>query len=207
MNEAEKLEFEIEVDDKGLIRITDEVQKAAKIVPGSIVTIRMKIIQGGEEIPEGVCEVAPKKFEFTDELDEEGYLRVPEMVKKAAGISAGSIAEVSVEHVLGREVKLAVHKFEFVDEVDEEGRLRVPEMTKKAARISAGNILSIRLKHVLETEGKPVDLLVENVDKFDFASKVDDEGRVTIPKDLQRSIPIASGNILTVRVENILDSE
>jgi bifunctional DNA-binding transcriptional regulator/antitoxin component of YhaV-PrlF toxin-antitoxin module len=208
MNEAEKLEFEADVDSEGRIRISEAVQKSARVKPGSIVTARIKTLLDRERKPiEGpACELVDK-FEFTDQVDDEGHIRIPDTIKKAALISPGSIVRTSIEHVLDIEEKPDVYKFEFVDKVDDENRIRIPDAIKKAALISPGSVVSIRLKHVLDTENKPVEILVEEVDKFDFTAEVDDEGRISIPETMQKSVPLSPGSIVSVRMEHVLDTK
>jgi len=208
MSEVEKLGFESEVDEKGRIKITDEVQKAANIVPGSIVTIKMDPILDVDKKPVEIPANEPKHFEFIDKTDEEGRLKIPDLIEKAAHISSGYTVKATLEHVLGEEEKkTSTNKFQFMDKVDDDGRLKVPDMIKKAADMSPGDIVTIRLKHVLDIEKKPVEILVEDVDEFDFTAEVDDEGFIVIPENMRESVPILPGNVVTVKMELILDAE
>ena len=208
MNEAEKIEFESEVDEMGRIKITDEAQNAANIATGSIVTIKMEPILDIEKKPVETAANEPKHFEFIDKVDEESCLKIPDLIEKAAHISSGYTVKATIEHVLGKEEKRArTNKFEFLDKVDDQGRLRVPDMIKEAAGISSGDVVTIRLKHVLDVEKKPVEIIVENVDKFDFTSEVDDEGFVVIPENMRESVPIVPGSIVTIRMELVLDAD
>jgi len=209
MNEAEKLEFECEVDEEGRIKITDDIQKAAGIVSGSIVTAKMKPLLDSEKNPVEMSADKPKYFEFTDQVDEEGRIRISDMIKKFANTEPGDTVSINIVHVLSKDLKPAkklAHKFQFLDEVDEEGRIRIPDMIKKSASIVTGNVVSISIKHVLDSKEKPVERVLEGVDTFEFTSEVDDEGRICISEDMRNSVPIAPGSIVTVKLEQILDS-
>ena len=182
-----------------------EIRKVLSMVKDNIVTVKIKPLLNAEKKNFEILPHEPKKFEFTDKLDEEGNLTIPDMIKKSARISVGFTVAASIEHVLKKEEKRkVVYKFEFIDKMDPMGRLIIPDMIKKPAGIKPGNVVSVRLKHVLDSEDKPVERLME-IDKFDFSSKVDDNGCITVPDNVKDSVPITPGSIVTVKIEQVLD--
>jgi bifunctional DNA-binding transcriptional regulator/antitoxin component of YhaV-PrlF toxin-antitoxin module len=204
MSEAEKFEFEAEVDEECRIRIPADLQKASGALTDSIVTIKMKPIMDKEKMPVEIHPKMPENFEFTDQVDGEGFVRIPEMIGRSSGVSPGFTVSASVEHVLREEKKQAVYKYQFLDKVDAEGRITIPELIRSSAGIGSGDVVSIRLRHVLDSENNPIERIEEYVDKFDFSSRVDEEGRITIPDDVRESVPIAPGSVVTVKMEQVL---
>ncbi len=204
MSEAEKFKFEAEVDGECRIRIPPDLQKASGALAGSIVTIKMKPIMDQERKPLEIQPKMPENFEFTDRVDEEGFVRIPDMIGRSSGTSPGFTVSASVEHVLRAEKKEPAYKYEFLDKVDEEGRITIPGVIRSSAGIGSGDVVSIRLRHVLDSENRPVERIEEFVDKFDFSSRVDEEGRITIPEEVREAVPIASGSVVTVKMEKVM---
>ena len=196
MSEAKKFEFEAEVDGECRIRIPEDLQKASGALADSIVTIKMKPIMDKEGRKVEIHPKMPKNFEFTDQVDGEGFVRIPEMLVKSSGTSAGFTVSASVEHVLREEKKRPFYKYEFLDKVDAEGRITIPGVIRSSAEIGSGDVVSIRLRHVLDSENRPVERIEEFVDKFDFSSRVDEEGRITIPEDIRKSVPVLPGSVI-----------
>jgi bifunctional DNA-binding transcriptional regulator/antitoxin component of YhaV-PrlF toxin-antitoxin module len=204
MSEAEKFEFEAEVDGECRIRIPADLQKASGALADSIVTIKMKPIMDQEGKPVEIHPKMPENFEFTDQVDGEGFVRIPEMIVKSSGTSPGFAVSASVEHVLREEKKEPAYKYEFLDKVDAEGRITIPGVIRSSAGIDSGDVVSVRLRHVLDSENRPVERIEELVDKFDFSSRVDEEGRITIPGEVREAVPIAPGSVVTVKMEQVI---
>lgn len=204
MSQSEKFEFEAEVDAEGRIRIPADLQKASGALKDSIVTIKMKPIMDEEKKPVEIQPRMPQNFEFTDQVDEEGFVKIPDMIKRSSGVSLGFTVSASVEHILREEKKQPVYKYEFLDKVDAEGRITIPGVIRSSAGIGSGDVVSIRLRHVLDSESNPIERIEEHVDKFDFSSLVDEEGRITIPREIIETVPIAPGSVVTVKMEQVL---
>ena len=204
MSEAEKFEFEAEVDGECRIRIPEDLQKASGALLDSIVTIKMKPILDEEGRPVEVQPRMPENFEFTDQVDPEGLVRIPEMIRSSSGVSPGFTVSARVVHVLKEEKRQSFFKYEFLDKVDVEGRITIPDVIRSSAEIGSGEVVSIRLVHVLDSENRPVERIKQGVDKFDFSSRVDEEGRITIPEDIRKSVPVVPGSVVTVRMEQVL---
>lgn len=204
MSEAEKFEFKAEIDGECRIRIPPDLQKASGALFESIVTIKMKPLMNAEKIHVEIQPRMPDNFEFTDQVDGEGFVRIPEMIKRSSGVSAGFTVSASIEHVLREVKKQPFYKYEFLDKVDKNGRITIPGVIRSSAGISSGDIVAIRLKHVLDSENKPIERIDEDVDKFDFSSRVDEDGQIFIPKEIQEAVPIAPGSVVTVKMEQVL---
>ena len=204
MSEVEKFEFEAEIDGECRIRIPADLQKASGALAESIVTIKMRPILDKERKIIEIQPRMPENFEFTDQVDGEGFVRVPEMIVKSSGTSPGFTVSASVEHVLREEKKQPAYKYEFLDKVDSEGRITIPGVIRSSAGIDSGDVVSIRLRHVLDSENRPVERIEELVDKFDFSSRVDEEGRITIPGEVREAVLIAPGSVVTVKMEQVI---
>jgi bifunctional DNA-binding transcriptional regulator/antitoxin component of YhaV-PrlF toxin-antitoxin module len=204
MSQVDKFEFEAEVDAEGRIRIPADMQKASGALKESIVTIKMKPIMDDEKKPVEIQPRTPQNFEFTDQVDEEGFVRIPDMIKRSSGVSLGFTVSASIEHILREKKKQPAYKYEFLDKVDAEGRITIPGVIRSSAGIGSGDVVSIRLMHVLDSESKPIERIEEHVDKFDFSSLVDEEGRITIPREIIETVPIAPGSVVTVKMEQVL---
>lgn len=204
MSEAEKFEFEAEVDGDCRIRIPPDLQKASGALPGSIVTIKMKPLMSAEKGPLEIQPRMPENFEFTDQVDGEGFVVIPEMIKRSSGVSLGFTVSARIQHVLREEKRQPFYKYEFLDKVSEDGRITIPGVIRSSAGIKSGDVVAIRLRHVLDSENKPIERIDEDVDKFDFSSRVDEEGRIAIPKEIQEAVPISPGSVVTVKMEQVL---
>ena len=87
MSEVEKFEFEAEVDGECRIRIPADLQKASGALADSIVTIKMRPILDKERKTIEIQPRMPEYFEFTDQVDGEGFVRIPEMTVRSSGAS------------------------------------------------------------------------------------------------------------------------